>query len=174
MLPKYFHLDCSPLELLEGALPRKAKNKIETCPVLRPSASQVRRQGLGLQLGGPLRGPRAGWGCPGDSSQRRKGAEGVTPSLSRPGCSCPEISHSSQERRNLHSDSPSQGYTLGQGSGPVLCTTLGAQGFSTLLSDQEQTSDSSVWVVVPLHQHYQSKCQRGRFLLVPSPSTLSD
>lgn len=116
MLPKCFHLDYSRLKLLQGALPRKAKNKIETCPVLMSWVSQVQRQGLQFWMGCPRSSPVLGWK---DCSHSRKEAVGphhVSSPRAEP--SCMEIFHPSREGQNLSSDKPIQGVHSGPGKQP--------------------------------------------------------
>lgn len=66
VLPKRVHLDCFPLKLLEGALPRKAKNEIEPRPVLMSRVSQVQRVPGTATLNAPGTGGGGGGGGGGD------------------------------------------------------------------------------------------------------------
>ena len=114
MLPKRFHLDCSHLKLLEGALPRKAKTKTETSPVRTSWVSQAPRQGLWILNGVPSErvGSRDGSSSQ-DTAERKQRVQ--TTFL------CPGPSHHSwgvstpaRRVRTSSETSPSKGYILGQ------------------------------------------------------------
>lgn len=139
MLPKRFHLDCSHLKPLEGALPRKAKNKIGNMPSANvlgftsatPGTLDFKHYALGV-------GRVQGWKLitgPLHSGKEAEGSNHV--SLPRAEPSRMEIFQSSQECQNLFRDKPNQGLYSGPGSDPVLCTTHGINVFCSPASSKE-------------------------------------
>lgn len=151
MLPKGFHLDCSPLKLLEGALPRKAKNKIETCRVLTSSASQA--PGASILNGMPWDRTGAGMEAHGRAVHTaQKDAGDITTFLChRQSRHARRFSAPAGSVRTSAVTNPSKGFILGQGSDPILCPTSGKSAFVPRPSSPEARCFPSIPLDANLH-----------------------